>query len=76
MRYAHGPDARIGDIVLIGDQHQAVVEALLLAGTDEAREYSCAETGGVLMRYEELGAVLHRQIDADEGVAFLRRVTS
>ncbi len=52
------PDLRIGDVVKIDDDYEAVVVAVLLPGSWAAHELGCPATGGVLLENSLLATVI------------------
>jgi len=42
----------VGDHVSV-DDHSGVVKRICFAGTQDARDYSCEKTGGILIKYDD-----------------------
>jgi hypothetical protein len=59
-----------GDIVVVIDK-RAVVERILSKRSQDARNFACFDTGGLLLRFDDGDVQVWRSVDED--LAFLRR---
>lgn len=62
--YLTGERICAGDAVLAGGK-QAIVESVLLKNTNDARNFSCYETGGVLLAFQDGDLQLWPYINED-----------
>ncbi|MBX9655313.1 hypothetical protein K2Y11_17000 [bacterium] len=55
-----GNPIAVGDKVLIDDLHSGTVVEIFAPGTEDAKAYSCFETGGLLLKLDRYGLALER----------------
>jgi hypothetical protein len=72
FQYSSGEVVLDGDIVSVKDK-RGVVAGVLQPGATQAIEYSCADTGGVLITFSD--GDLQLWPDLDEDLAFVSRGT-
>jgi len=68
--YENGTPVHVGDVVLAASQN-AVIEEIFLPGTADARAFSCMETGGLMVHFEDGNRILWLKVDED--LEFIRR---
>ena len=51
FKYCSGEEIRLGDRISVSGK-KGFVERVIAANTLEAKDYSCVDTGGVLLRFE------------------------
>jgi hypothetical protein len=69
-KYFNGVAIHEGDIVLLTGL-RGLVEMIMQPGTDAARDYNCAATGGFLLKFENGDLQLWKE--ADEDLQFVSR---
>ncbi|WP_432797894.1 hypothetical protein [Poriferisphaera sp. WC338] len=65
FHYATGKIVIVGDHVLF-DGSEGTIEAIYTPLTEDARDYSCYETGGVMINTEQFGLILMTPPDRDQ----------
>jgi hypothetical protein len=68
--YSCGVVASVGDIIRIAGQC-ATVEKIIVPGTNDAIDYHCQDTGGLLIHFDN--GDLQLWIDTNEDIDFLHR---
>ena len=77
MRYQDGKEVQEGDVVLVqgpGARTRGVIRKVVVAGTQDAEEWSLPE-GGVVIEGDELGLFVTRDLEEAEDISFVQRMT-
>jgi hypothetical protein len=53
-----GLPINVGDQVIVDEEHEGVIEKVILPETESARDYSCEKTGGLLIKDKQAGLML------------------
>ncbi len=64
-RYQDGQSVRVGDLIRVARTRRARIESIFAAGTSEAADYDCSDTGGVLIKLDDGDRWLIRWINED-----------
>lgn len=63
--YLNGEPLLIGDTVSVNIKHKAVVTDIYRAYTQQAKDYSCYETGGFMLTLEDGNVIVCHNADED-----------
>ncbi|MDP0497232.1 MAG: hypothetical protein Q7Q73_13595 [Verrucomicrobiota bacterium JB024] len=62
--YTTGNPVEPGDLVRVGSE-RGCIERLFHANTEDARDFACQDTGGILIRFEKMGLQVWLQANED-----------
>ena len=75
MKYMSGIEVMEGDVIVShhnGESVEGVVLKVLLPNTEDARDWA-SPNGGVLIEGGHLGLAVHKSLEDDEDIDFVRR---
>lgn len=65
LQYQDGQAVRVGDLIQVARTRRARVGSVFAAGTSDAAEYGCGDTGGMLLTLDDGDCWLIRWISED-----------